>query len=270
MTTSNLGTTLQRYRQTLSRRLGIGLASVGLMVERTAKSSSFEALLLRRLSVTRRSGTAFFFVQIGANDGVSHDPIHAFVTAKRVSGIAIEPLPDMFAALCRTYRHHPQIRKLNLAIHNDLERITLYRPDPARAAHMSGIASLRKDRHALTSSRSGLTENDIVAVEVPAMALGALLAEHAVEHVDLLQIDVEGYDMEILDALDLQRWRPSIIRFEHGIYSGVPVRDKLRNTLLRLYDHGYAIAMERVDAVAWMQEDLVKRRDPKHEDRTPS
>jgi FkbM family methyltransferase len=270
LATRTLRNTLQRYRRTVSRRLGIGLASAGLMLERTAKSTSFDALLLRRLRAARKAGAPFFFVQIGANDGVSHDPIHAFVSAKRVDGIVVEPLPDMFEALCHTYRRHPGVRKLNLAIHNELDVLTLYRPDPARAAHLSGIASLRKDRHALTSNRSGLSEADIVALEVPAISLNNLLIEQKVEHLDLLQIDVEGYDMEIVDSLDLQRWRPSIIRFEHGVYSGVPVRDKLRDTLLRLYDHGYAIAMERVDAVAWIQEDLAaKARSTGHNLRRP-
>lgn len=236
------------------------LARLGLVVERTSRSHSFEALLLRRLAVVRKSGGQFCFLQIGANDGVSHDPIHAFVASARVPGIVVEPLPDMFEALCRVYRNHPEIRKFNVAIHNELDRVTLYRPDPAITPYSSGIASVRHDRHELTSSRSGLTADDIIAVEVPAMTISALLAQEQVQHLDLLQIDVEGYDMEILESLDLERWRPSIIRFEHGVYSGVPVRDRLRDTLLRLYDHGYAIAMERVDAMAWMQEDLSRGR----------
>lgn len=259
MTQWNLGQRLQRGRRMLSRRLGLRLARLGLLVQRTAKSQSFDALLMRRLAAVRRGGGEFCFLQIGANDGVSHDPIHAFVTAYRLPGIVVEPLPDVFAALCHTYRRHPQIRKINAAIHNTEERVTLYRPDPALAGDSSGIASMDRSRHQLTSARTGIRGEDIVAVEVPALSLPALLEREGVTHLDLLQIDTEGYDMDILASLDLERCQPSIIRFEHGIYSGVPVRDKLRAALLRLYDHGYAIAMERVDAMAWRQEDLGRR-----------
>ena len=247
-----------RARRLASRQLSITLARLGLIIERTAKSESFEALLVRRLAVVQRAKQNFFFLQIGANDGITHDPIHAFVTSYGVTGIVVEPLPDVFAELCETYRHHKQVRKLNVAVHEELNRVTLYRPDPAKG--MSGIASLNEKRHELTSERSGIQEADILAVEVPAISLSCLLESERVEHLDLLQIDTEGYDMKILAGLDLSRYRPSIIRFEHGVYSGVDVRDELRDALFRLYDHGYSIAMERVDAVAWLNEDVAKRR----------
>jgi len=251
---------LNRLRRAASRRAAIYLARWGLMLERTAKSESFEALLVRRLAVLQRRKQDFFFLQIGANDGFSHDPIHAFVTAFHIPGIVVEPLPDVFEALCETYRRHPQIKKLNLAVHEELERVTLYRPAADNGQDKSGIASLNRNRFELTSARSGIRSEDIQAVEVPAMSLSRLLASEQVEHLDLLQIDTEGYDMKILAGLDLSTHRPSIIRFEHGVYSGAPVRDELREALLTLYDNGYSVAMERVDAVAWLNADVAKQR----------
>lgn len=263
----------RRNRRLLTQRLGLALTRLGLAVERTSRSQSLDALLVRRLTAVRRARGEFFFLQIGANDGISHDPIHAFVTANRLAGIVVEPLPDVFARLDHTYRRHPQIRKVNAAIHNTEERLTLYRPDPRLGGDSSGIASFDRHRHELTRERSGIRSEDIVAVEVPAIALPALLERERVTHLDLLQIDTEGYDMDILESLDLERHRPSIIRFEHGIYSGAPVRDKLRAALLRLYDHGYSIAMERVDAMAWRHEDIAKPRRGRaadHEPRVPA
>jgi len=230
------------------------------MIERTAKSENFEALLVRRLAILQRDKGNFFFLQIGANDGFSHDPIHAFVTAFRVSGIVLEPLPDVFADLCQTYARHPQVKKLNMAVHEELDQVTLYRPKADGGQDKSGIASLDQDRFELTSARSGIRSEDIEAVEVPAMSLARLLESEQVEHLDLLQIDTEGYDMKILAGLDLSTYRPSIIRFEHGVYSGAPVREELRQALLNLYDHGYSVAMERVDALAWLNADVAKRR----------
>jgi FkbM family methyltransferase len=250
---------LSRFRKIATRRAGVALTRFGLVVERTKKSNSFDALLVRRLARVRKAGDQFFFLQIGANDGISHDPIHAFVTANRIAGIVIEPLPDVFDKLCETYSNHPQVRKLNIAIHQELDHVTLYRPNPDSNGNMSGISSLNKDRHALTSKRTGIQADDIVSVEVEARSFARLMEEEQVGHLDLLQIDTEGYDMEILAGLDLEQHRPSIIHFEHSIYSGVPARDELRKTLLRLYDHGYAIAMERVDALAWIQEDVASK-----------
>ncbi len=44
--------------------------------------------------------------------------------------------------------------------------------------------------------------------------LGMLLSECHVRRVDLLQIDVEGYDFEVLLSLDFSSVRPSLIRYE--------------------------------------------------------
>ena len=257
---ADFGTGFRFYRKTLGRRLGTWLTSMGLVMERTDKSESFDALMQRRLNATKLDGQGFFFVQIGANDGVSHDPIHGFVTANRLPGIVVEPLPDAFQKLQQTYQNHSQIRALNLAVHRELDQVTLYRPNPETAGALSGIASFSADRHELTSKRSGLTADDMVAVEVPAKSLMAILEGAQVPHLDLLQIDTEGYDFEILASLDLERYQPSIIRFEHGVYSGVDARPELRDALTRLYDHGYSIAMERVDAMAWRHADISKRK----------
>jgi len=256
---ADFGSGLGFYRRVFKQRVSSALTGMGLVIERTAKSTSFDALMQRRLNTCKRNKQAFRFVQIGANDGVSHDPINAFVSRNRLAGVVIEPLPDVFAKLCHTYRKQPQIKPLNLAIHAELSTVTLYRPNSSTASHMSGIASLSADRHQLTSNRTGLTDQDMEAVEVPAKSLMQLLADEQMDHLDLLQIDAEGYDFEILKSLDLDQLKPSIIRFEHGIYSGVPAQASLREALLRFYDHGYSIAMERVDALAWRHEDIAKR-----------
>jgi hypothetical protein len=36
-----------------------------------------------------------------------------------------------------------------------------------------------------------------------------------VGHVDLLAIDTEGYDWEILRTIDLARWHPRVLIYEH-------------------------------------------------------
>lgn len=61
----------------------------------------------------------FFFIQIGANDGVSFDPIYKLVTKEKVKGIAIEPVTDIFEKLKINYKKHQQVKLLNLAIHKD-------------------------------------------------------------------------------------------------------------------------------------------------------
>src|SRR5690349_14899041 len=46
----------------------------------------------------------FFFVNIGANNGVDNDPIYPFIRRYGWRGIVVEPVAYIFAELCRNYR----------------------------------------------------------------------------------------------------------------------------------------------------------------------
>src|SRR5207249_8495384 len=87
------------------RRAGYHIESIqarrdfGVMYQRAT-----EALLYDRL---HRVGPAFFFLQIGANDGVSFDWLHEFVTSNRVAGVVVEPLSVLLDELRRLMLPHP-------------------------------------------------------------------------------------------------------------------------------------------------------------------
>ena len=42
------------------------------------------------------------------------------------------------------------------------------------------------------------------------------LAKHAVDRIDVLHIDAEGYDWMVLRQFDLRRYRPSVVRSEQS------------------------------------------------------
>ena len=48
------------------------------------------------------------------------------------------------------------------------------------------------------------------------MTLDGLLAKHGWATPDILFIDTEGHDWEVLQSLDLTRYSPLVIQFEHG------------------------------------------------------
>jgi FkbM family methyltransferase len=209
-----------------------------------------EALLSEQL---QRAGREFFFVQIGANDGVSFDWISSFIREHRLRGVAVEPLPDVFAELCRNYRDYPDVTLVNVAIHRSLREVTLYRVHPDKTAGLPDwaktIASLDPQHHL----KSAMPSEVIVAETVPAIPLEELLDGHGITRIDLLQIDVEGYDYEIIRMIDFDRIRPALIRFEHNVRSNVMSRQQLRDCVSYLMDAGYYILMDTMDAVAYLR-----------------
>jgi FkbM family methyltransferase len=189
----------------------------------------------------------FFFIQVGANDGRSYDPIYELVTQHELAGLAIEPLPDMYELLKNTYLKYPKVRTANFAIHRTEKEVTLYRvranADVADWAH--GIASLDPSHHHRSNTRSDL----IVAEKVPALSLKEVFERFGIKKFDFLQVDAEGYDAEIIRMLLETDIRPNIIQFEYGY--GNMCRKELLELVERLFESGYWISMQENDCIAY-------------------
>lgn len=212
----------------------------------------FESLLNKRLEQV----ATFEFVQVGACDGRSFDPIHEFLKRhrNRVKGVVLEPLPDLFAELERSYRDFPAVLPRRLAVHNTQREMSLYRVNPARLSSLPefarGIASFDPEHY----RRSGIPADAIVPEQVPCSPLTEIIGEAGFSKLDLLQIDTEGYDAEILLHMDWHHVKPWIIRFEHGVSSGTLSPDRLNQVIDVLHEHGYELCYEDSDAIAWRRD----------------
>lgn len=203
-------------------------------------------------TMVRRTGKVSL-VQIGANDGRMADPLYEFVRLypASVQGLVVEPISDYFDRLKVHYATCPGIKPVRVAIHHSQETMTMYRVDATRAPGLprfaAGIASFDPTHY----QRSGIPAEAIVDEQVPCRTLGGLLQEHGLNELDLLQIDTEGYDAEILRAIDFSRHRIHVIRFEHGRFNSMSKSDfvELRG---KLRDHGYDIMIEPRDATAYL------------------
>ena len=171
----------------------------------------------------------------------------------KIAGIVVEPLKDVFKMLTYNYRKHPQVTKVNVAMHNSEKSIIMYRVDPKRSSSLpnysKALASFDKDHH----SRSGTPSESIISIEVPCMTLQELIDMYNVTEVDLLQIDTEGCDYEIIKMIDFSRIRQKIIRFEHGAPDIMSWHD-LRQCSKYLIEQGYIMYLEPHDAVACLRE----------------
>ena len=162
----------------------------------------------------------FFFVQVGANDGSTVDPIHQMVRRYQWRGMLIEPEPRAFAALQETYRDAPQLTMIQAAIGPVDGSVTFYRvrPDvpglPDKAPLVSSL-----DRAMLLRNIGAEFSPFVEGIEVPGCTLTSLFRQHGITRVDLLQIDAEGYDLKVLQSLDFSTVHPGVISFEHALLS---------------------------------------------------
>ena len=78
-----------------------------------------------------------------------------------------------------------------------------------------------------------------------------LLDRHHVKKIDLLQIDVEGYDYELLKSFNFERIKPQLIRYEHR---HLKLSDK-SSCIKMLKQNGYKVLEMEYDTGAALRSD---------------
>lgn len=227
-------------------------------LSRKSDDEKFEALwetLLHRLSMARPGA---FFLEVGASDGRSFDPLYLHVMRHRWRGILVEPLPDLFRQLVENYKSHGSLIFENVAIADVADYRDMYRVSPVASARTDlpkwskGLASFFNDRNALGGY--GISNGEferirphVTTERVRCDTLAGILLKHKVARVDLLQVDVEGFDYQVLKQLDIKKLKTKVIRIG---WVNLPHSEK--RDALRLFEtHGFQVRVSTSDLIAW-------------------
>jgi FkbM family methyltransferase len=172
----------------------------------------------------------FTVVQIGANDGITHDPIHKFIKRDDWKGVLLEPQPDVFHEfLTKIYAKNKGIRPLCAAIGEKDGSQPIYKVGFSTMRWATGLASFSKEKIE-QAFKDGIVASNCkrFGIEIPAdqsqwisqeevqvIAPATLIKTYGLDHIDLLQIDAEGYDLEVIRIFDIPKTRPQAIIFEN-------------------------------------------------------
>jgi FkbM family methyltransferase len=153
-----------------------------------------------------------FFVEAGANDGVSQSNTLYFEKYRGWRGLLIEPVPELFEK-CR--RNRPKCMTENAALVSSGYR------GPRVAMRYCNLMStvkgaLKTEAAEFEHVREGCAVQNVgtYEFEAPARTLGAILTERGIRRVDLLSLDVEGYEADALKGLDFDKHRPERLLVE--------------------------------------------------------
>jgi FkbM family methyltransferase len=233
-----------------------GLGRLGYTIQRTP-SPAFDPQLaltvdleyvLAHYLASREDPRPFFFLQVGAHDGVVEDPLHKHVLRGRWHGILVEPQALPFGRLVENYAGLEGLTFVNAAISEQSGPKALYSIQDETGAtldSLSGTASFRKDNLRTPHRKVGPAGSQIGSVEVMCKTFADVLGD--VAYLDLLEIDVEGYDLELLMLFDFTRFAPPIVHFEHRHLSAAE-QDGAARLLAR---HGYRMVRDEYDTTAY-------------------
>lgn len=245
----------------VTRVLRSALAAAGLQIRRWPAPLTFHREAELRIglehviahSLWRRPREDFFFIQVGAFDGMTNDPLREMVLEHGWTGILVEPQREAFRQLERNYRNQPGIVLRNVAVADVSGPRPLYtlRPGDALPSWARQLASFR--REVILQHRDVIPDiaDRIETETVECLTFEDLLAPMRPSRIDLLQVDAEGYDFEILKLFHGAGLRAQIIGFEHTHLSR-PERDACVEHLISL---GYRVALDGPDAVACLRDE---------------
>lgn len=170
-----------------------------------------------------------YVIQVGANDGINHDPIHKYIKRDNWRGLLIEPQTAVFRnKLFPLYMKNPGIQMENVAIGDSISLVDMYRVSFCDDRWANGLTTFERE-----TLQKKVDDGDIVRIarkkgvkvpksyvdyierfKVECKTFEFLRAKYEIGEVDVLQVDVEGYDFELIKLYNLVENKPKVIVFE--------------------------------------------------------
>jgi FkbM family methyltransferase len=157
------------------------------------------------------------FLEAGANDGYTWSNTYYLERFKGWRGVLVEGIPAL-SEECRRLRSRS-------IVHN----CALVEPDFPHDRVTMTYSDLRS---LITGSepemeRRALEEDETYEVEVPARTLDDVLMDSGIGQIDLVSLDLEGFEAPALRGLDLDRHRPSWLLVEVAGGGGRPAVEQV-------------------------------------------
>jgi FkbM family methyltransferase len=159
-------------------------------------------------------------IQVGSNDGVSNDPLYESILRHKRKTFLVEPIDYLAEKLRSLHKENTFVMVCEYAIHPINSSVDFFHlprdADKAMGAlwkpWFDQIGSFSKD-HLL--KHSSIIERFIEKTAISCKTLNQLIFENSIKSISVLHIDAEGFDLEVLDSLDLDQVKPYLLMLEH-------------------------------------------------------
>ena len=231
------------------------------LIEDPARKLSFDVeFVLAHLALRKRD---MFVLEIGANDGVSGgDPLYPWIKKFGWHAVLLEPIPEVFGLLEKNYDGQQGVTLMNAALDErdgtrtlyvvEHEKGSLVKEDGIHSEYRSCFASfIRESLLAQTRWVPNVAEL-ISEIEVECVTFETILERTGRTTVDILQIDVEGFDYQVIKMIDFSLFKPTLINFEHCLLT----KSQQDECAEILTDQGYQLTRGERDTTAYLMRPL--------------
>jgi len=198
-------------------------------------------------------------VDAGANIGLFSILVAALCPDSII--YAFEPIPAIHQVLtlnAQVYMPHAKLFQCALGRRQSEEDFTFYPlntllstryPDEERTrrlteAHLRGDAADRMRLNGISGRQLKILANEVAHGEIhscPVMTLSRVIAEHGIDRIDLLKVDVEGSELDVLNGIDTEDWE----RIDQIVVEVDDTYDRGAAVIALLRAQGYQVRAER-------------------------
>jgi FkbM family methyltransferase len=141
------------------------------------------------------------FIEVGANDGVAQSNTYYLEKILKWKGYLIEAIPEL-SERCKKNRRRSLVFNCALVSPEDHGKEIKINYDKDSRGLMSKIGDC--------GQRSSFCET----VSIRGRTLTDVLEQASAQKIDFFSLDVEGFELEVLKGLDLNKYRPTLMLVE--------------------------------------------------------
>jgi FkbM family methyltransferase len=169
---------------------------------------------LKTIFQKKRSG---FFVEIGSNDGVSGSNCKKLEMEQGWVGILVEPyLPNLNTSKLHRSRKNSFVHAAAVPADFGADTVELIFSNLMTLVDKPTSEISDPWRHALSGSEFLKPWESVERFSAPALSLNSILAsQNAPREIELLSIDIEGFELDVLSDLDFNNYKFQAIILEN-------------------------------------------------------
>jgi len=182
-----------------------------------------------------------FYIEVGANDGYSQSNTYYLEKKRGWTGLLVEGIPELYEE-CKRNRPRSVVRHCALVSKNSLyDTVTMHYANLMSVVEGALRTENEQARHLSTARKiQNLTRH--YSIQVPARPLEAILDELVLpSEIDFFSLDVEGCELDVLQGMNLNKYRPIYILVEARFFDEIDsfLLEKQYRLVSKLTYHDY-------------------------------